>query len=67
MKLIPWLGPLDDIGFIFTENADVCLVCRILREGKSAVLHFQFLVAVRSIRPYLDPEVCEKENKSKTW
>jgi hypothetical protein len=28
-KVIPWLGPLDGIGFIFTENADVCLACRI--------------------------------------
>ena len=55
-KVIPWLGPLDGKGIIFTENADVCLAFRILWKGKNAVLHFQFLFAFSSRRPYLQTQ-----------
>ena len=55
-KLIPWLGPLYGLGFIFTDNADICLACRILWKGRSVVLHFQFLFTVRPRRPYLQTQ-----------
>jgi hypothetical protein len=63
-KVIPWLGPLDAIGFIFTENADVCLACRILWKGKNVVLHFQFHFAFSSRRPYLQTQ---KSVRKKPW
>jgi hypothetical protein len=55
-NLITSLGTLDGIGFIFTENADVCLACRILWKGKNVVLHFRFLFALSSRRPYLQTQ-----------
>jgi len=55
-KVIPWLGSLDGIGFIFTENADVRLAFRISWKGKNVVLHFQFLFAFNSRRPYLQTQ-----------